>query len=165
MTGMTPVGGVLNHESTYKVIGDLMFCMMPEGYGLRYVCARVVYRPNGTVLGDVMTHQSINVTDDFEVKESTLTFLRVKENLNLDNKVYDYSSAYVTNAKGTDEDFTILNTTLNMAKIEANDFDMMFRSVLSCFEFDANLMTYKFRRDDGLEMEFDTRIAVDGNKA
>ena len=57
-----------------------------------------------------------------------------------------------------------MGNTLNIAKIEANDFDMMFRSVLSCFEFDANSMTYRFRRDDGFEMEFDTQIAVDGNK-
>ena len=41
---------------------------------------------------------------------------------------------------------------------------MMFRSVLSCFEFDADLFKYKFRRDDGFEMEFDTPITVEGNK-
>ena len=57
-----------------------------------------------------------------------------------------------------------MGNTLNIAKIEANDFDMMFRSVLSCFEFDANIMTYKFRRDDGLEMEFDTQFTAEGNK-
>ena len=41
---------------------------------------------------------------------------------------------------------------------------MMYRSVLSCFEFEADLFKYKFRRDDGLEMEFDTPITVEGNK-
>jgi hypothetical protein len=51
-----------------------------------------------------------------------------------------------------------------MANIKAGDFDMMFRSVLSCFEFDADLFKYKFRRDDGFEMEFDTPITVEGNK-
>ena len=164
MTGMTPVGGVLNHESTYKVIGDLMFCMMPEGYGLRYVCARIVYSPNGTALGDVMSHQSINVTDDFEVKESTLTFLRVKENLNLDNKVYDYSSAYVTNVKGKDEDFSIVGNTFNIAKMNASNFDMMFRSVLSCLEFPNATTIKQHFLTNGVESGFDTPITVEGNK-
>ena len=163
MTGMTPVGSVLEHKGTYKVIGDLMFCMMPEGYGLRYVCARIVYSPNGTALGDVMSHQSINVTDDFEVKESTLTFLRVKENLNLDNKVYDYSSAYVTNAKGTAEDFSILGHTFNIAKIGAGDFDMMLRSVLFCVDTDANSIKQHFLVD-GVEGNIETPITVVGNK-
>ena len=163
MTGMTPVGGVLNHESTYKVVGDLMFCMMPEGYGLRYVCARIVYSPNGTALGDVMTHQSINVTDDFEVKESFLTFLRVKQGLNLNGKAYAYNTAYVTDAKGKDEDFTFAGYTFNMAKIGTGDFDMMFRSDLFCVVLNANSITHKFR-PNGQESEVDIPITVEGNK-
>ena len=163
MTGMTPVGGVLNHESTYKVIGDLMFCMMPEGYGLRYVCARIVYRPNGTVLGDVMTHQSINVTDDFEIEESSLTWLRVKEGLNLTGNLYAYSSAYVTNAKGTDEEFSMLGGTFNMANITNANFDVVFGADLYCIELNANSITHKFR-PNGQDVEVVTPITVKGNK-
>jgi hypothetical protein len=163
MTGMTPVGGILNHESTYKVVGDLMFCMMPEGYGLRYVCARVVYRPNGTVLGDVMTHQSINVTDDFEIEESSLTWLRVKEGLNLTGKTYDYISAYVSNVKGADEDFSILGNTFNISKIESSDLDMMFRSILSCIELNENTIKFTFN-NNGRESVYNDPITVDGNK-
>jgi hypothetical protein len=163
MTGMTPVGGVLNHESTYKVVGDLMFCMMPEGYGLRYVCTRIVYSPNGTALGDVMTHQSINVTDDFEVKESSLTFLRVKEGLNLSGKTYAYNSAYVSNAKGKDEDFNITGSTFNMANIKGGDFDMMFRAVLFCVDLKAESIKQHFLVN-GVDSGFDTPITVDGNK-
>ena len=164
MTGMTPVGGVLNHESTYKVIGDLMFCMMPEGYDLRYSCARIVYRPNGTALGDVMIHQSINVTDDFEIEESSLTWLRVKEGLNLTGKTYDYNSAYVSNAKGIDEDFSILRHTFNMANINAGNFDMLFRSELFCIDLNANSIKQHFLPANGQEVAIEIPITVEGNK-
>ena len=164
MTGMTPVGGVLNHESTYKVIGDLMFCMMPEGYDLRYSCARIVYRPNGTALGDVMIHQSINVTDDFEIEESSLTWLRVKEGLNLTGKTYDYNSAYVSNAKGIDEDFSILGHTFNMANINAGNFDMLFRSELFCIDLNANSIKQHFLPANGQEVAIEIPITVEGNK-
>ena len=163
MTGMTPVGSVLNHESTYKVIGDLMFCMMPEGYDLRYSCARIVYRPNGTALGDVMIHQSFNVTDEFEIEESSLTWLRVKEGLNLTGKTYDYNSAYVSNAKGTDEDFSILGHTFNMANIKGGNFDMLFRSELFCVDLNANSITQRFRAN-GRDIEIEIPITVEGNK-
>ena len=163
MTGMTPVGGILNHESTYKVVGDLMFCMMPEGYGLRYVCARIVYSPNGTALGDVMTHQSINVTDDFEVIESSLTFLRVKQSLNFDGKAYAYNTAYVTNAKGKDEDLSMLGHTFNMANIGAADFDVVFGADLYLVELNGNSIKHTFR-PNGQDVEVVTPVTVDGNK-
>ena len=144
----------------YKIVGDLLFMSVAP----QCLAARLTYTPNGTTLGDIMTETLYAPSENGDVY-LTSTWLRVKQYLNLDNKVYDYSSAYVTNVKGKDEDFSILGNTLNLAKIEAKDFDMMFRSVLSCFEFDDNTMKYKFRRDDGFEMEFDTHIAtVDGNK-
>ena len=43
------------------------------------------------------------------------------------------------------------------------DFDMMFRSVLSCFEFDANSITQRFRAN-GWDMEIEIPITVEGNK-
>ena len=43
------------------------------------------------------------------------------------------------------------------------DFDMMFRSVLSCFEFDANSITQRFRAN-GWDVEVETPITVDRNK-
>ena len=171
LTGFLPLEGnseqVKNEATDYMVIGDLLFISIPaDKFGDKtpfYVVHKITYTPNATAMGDIMTMKSIAKVEG-EYIAGTSSWLRVKQSLNLDNKVYDYSSAYVTNVKGKDEDFTILGNILNIAKIGANDFDMMFRSVLSCFEFDANLMKYKFRRDDGLEMEFDTRITADGNK-
>ena len=171
LTGFLPLEGdseqVKNEATDYMVIGDLLFIHIPaDKFGDKtpfYVVHKMIYTPNATAMGDIMTMKSIAKAEGSYVA-GTSSWLRVKQYLNLDNKVYDYSSAYVSNVKGKDEDFSILGNTLNIAKIEANDFDMMFRSVLSCFEFDANSMTYRFRRDDGFEMEFDTQIAVDGNK-
>ena len=163
MTGVTPVAGVLEHRSTYKVIGDLLFLTMPENFELRYSCARLKYSPKGTAFGDIMTHQSFNVTDDFEVIESTSSFLRVKEELNLEGKVYDYSSAYVSSVKGADEDFTIAGLTFNIAKMDAGDFNVLFRSALSCLEFNANSVTQKFF-DNDVHSEFDVPMTVEGNK-
>ena len=137
---------------------------MPEGYDLRYSCARIVYRPNGTALGDVMIHQSINVTDDFEIEESSLTWLRVKEGLNLTGKTYDYNSAYVSNAKGIDEDFSILGHTFNMANINAGNFDMLFRSELFCIDLNANSIKQHFLPANGQEVAIEIPITVEGNK-
>ena len=146
-------------ESDYKVIGNMLITWVKYDPNLPelYTAIEIDIIPNGTELGDIMTSYN-------PVYGTTVSFLRVKQSLNLTGKVYDYSAAYVTNAKGADEDFTILNTTFNMANIKAGDFDMMYRSVLSCFEFEADLFKYKFRRDDGLEMEFDTPFTVEGNK-
>ena len=171
LTGFLPLEGdseqVKNEATDYMVIGDLLFISIPaDKFGDNtpfYVVHKIIYTPNATAMGDIMTMKSIAKVED-EYIAGTSSWLRVKQNLNLDNKVYDYSSAYLSNVKGKDEDFSLLGSTLNIAKIEANDFDMMFRSVLSCFEFDANSMTYRFRRDDGLEMEFDTQFTAEGNK-
>ena len=157
----------VKRESNYKVVGDLVFKILPsenvpEGIP-PYIVSRLIYTPNGTALGDILTENQYVYSDNGLV-EITTSFLRVKQSLNLTGKTYDYISAYVSNAKGINEDFSVLGNTFNMANIKANDFDMMFRSVLSCFEFDADSMKYKFRRDDGLEMEFDTPITVNGNK-
>jgi hypothetical protein len=97
------------------------------------------------------------------LNESVMSFLRVKQNLNLTGKTYDYSSAYVTNAKGIDEDFSITGNTFNMANIKAGDFDMLYRAVLFCVEMNGNTMKQHFL-PNGVESGFETPITVDGNK-
>ena len=163
MTGITPAGGILGIQNTYKVIGDLLFGIMQEDSDIRYSCARIVYSSNGTTLGDVMTHNSFVVTKDFEVIKNAFTWLRVKEGLNLNGKTYDYSSAYVTNAKGKDEDFTIAGHSFNMDKINAGDFDVMFRSELFCLELNANSIKHYFR-PNGHDTEIELPITVADNK-
>ena len=170
LTGYLPQEGgseqVKNEATDYKVVGDLLFIAIPAekagGDKTMYVVDKLIYTPDGTEHGDILTMKTYPEADG-EFVEQVLSFLCVKQYLNLDNKVYDYSSAYVSNAKGKDEDFTIGENVFNMATIKAGNFDMMFRSVLSCFEFSANSFTYKFR-SNGTDIEFDTPITVDGNK-
>ena len=158
---------LVNVESDYVVVGDLIFKLLPKGNvgeGLpKYIASRLIYTPNGTSLGDILTETSYLVNNDFEVIETTSTFLRVKEGLNLTGKTYDYSSAYVSNAKGIDENFTILGQTFNMANINGVNFDMLFRSELFSSDLSANALTLRFRAN-GRDIEIVIPITVDGNK-
>ena len=154
-----------NVETTYKVIGNLMFQSNPMSYegAPEYLAFRMDYSPNGSEYGDVLTNTNIMAFGD-EVIETTASMIRIRQSLDLTGKTYDYISAYVTNAKGKDEDFNITGSTFNMANIKAGDFDMMFRSVLFCVEFpNANTIKQHFL-SNGVKTGFETPITVDGNK-
>ena len=162
MTGNVDELLVNDKSTTYKVVGDLLFLQMNKET-VSYVPFRIKYAPNGTSLGDILTFTNyMPAGDDFI--ESTSSFLRVKETLDLTGKTYDYKSAYVTNAKGKDEDFTIMGNTFNIAKIKAYDFDKMFSANLFCVELNANSFKYKLRLDNGQYTGFDTPMTIDGNK-
>ena len=168
LTGLLPMDDnyeqILNGSTDYQVVGDLLFITIPaekvDGKNPLYVADKLIYTPDGTAHGDILTMITYPKEGG---SAATSSWLRVKQYLNLDGKVYDYNSAYVSNAKGKDEDFTIGESTFNMSNIKGGDFDMMFRAVLSCFEFSANSFTYKFRSND-MDIEFATPITVDGNK-
>ena len=151
-TGFGEIDGeiVLNKETNYKVIGDVSF----QEINGKYIAWKVAISHNGTSLGDIMT----NTNGDF-----TSTWLRVKESLNFTGQTYDYVSAYVTNAKGKDEDFTIMGHTFNMAKMEAGSLDVLFRSILSSLEVNATSFKYRLNLN-GKEIEFNDAITIDGNK-
>ena len=154
-----------NVETTYKVIGDLMIQSNPMSYegAPEYLAFRLDYSPNGSELGDVLTNTNLLVFGD-EVIETTASMIRIRQSLDLTGKTYDYISAYVSNAKGADEDFTIMGNTFNIAKIKAGDFDKMFRADLFSVELDANSFKYKLRLDNGQDTGFDAPMTVDGNK-
>ena len=153
---------LVKKETTYEVVGDLLFYALPqdnlEEGAPSYITKKLTYKPNGVAYGDIMEEKVIK--SDVEL---TSTMLRIKQNLNLAERTYDYISAYVSNAKGKDEDFTILGNTFNMAKIEANHLDVMFRSILSCIELNEDEFKYKLRLD-GREIEMTDKITVEGNK-
>ena len=152
-----------NVESTYKVIGDLMLESNPLGEGVfQYNAFRLTYSPNSNQLGDMLTKTSVMAFDD-EVIEFNASMLRVKESLNFTGQTYDYVSAYVTNAKGKDEDFTIMGHTFNMAKINSDKLDAMFRSILSCLEVNANSIKYTVNYN-GQDIVSNDPITIDGNK-
>ena len=153
---------LVNEETTYEVVGDLLFYALPkdnlEEGAPSYITKKLTYIPNGIAYGDIMQEKVI-----MSEVELTSTILRIKQDLNLTNRTYDYISAYVTNAKGADEDFSILGNTFNISKIKSSDLDAMFRSVLSCIELNANEFTYKLNLD-GKEIEMTDKITVEGNK-
>ena len=147
-----------NFESTYEVLGDMLF----QKTGDIYFATRLTYIPDGNSLGDTLTTTSTILVND-EYVTSSYSFLRIKQHLDFTSKIYDYSAAYVTNAKGKDEDFNITGCAFNMAKIKAYDFDAMFRAVLYCIEMNGNSIKQHFR-PNGVESGFETPITVDGNK-
>ena len=157
---------VVNEETEYKVIGDLMFINL-SGRNLvdgieSYSAVRLMYVPNTNSLGDMMFMSGYAPVNG-ELEETTSSWLRVKQSLNLAGNAYAYNTAYVTNAKGADENFTMLGHTFNMANIKAGDFDMIFRSELYCVGLNANSIKHKFR-PNGQDVEVETPITVEGNK-
>ena len=153
---------IVNKETTYEVVGDLLFYALPQDNLIEgaptYITKKLTYKPNGVAYGDIMEEKVI-----MSEVEMTSTMLRIKQSLNLTNRAYDYITAYVTNAKGKDEDFSILGNTFNISKIKSNDLDAMFRSILSCIELNENSFKYKLRLD-GREVELTDPVVVDGNK-
>ena len=164
ITGMTLIGDILNHQSAYKVIGDLLFIIMPEGYELQYSCSRIQYNANGTTMGDVMTHYTFVVTEDFKVIKDTLTWLRIKQYLELPGNKYDYIKTFVTNVKGEDKDIPFLNTSFNFAKMDGSIIDKFLKSILFTVEFpEANKIKYSYLLE-GQNVVIEAPIEVEGNK-
>lgn len=152
-TGFGEIDGeiVVKKESNYMVIGDVSF----QEINGKYIAWKVTYSENGTSLGDIMT----NTNNGF-----TSTWLRIKEGLDLTDDTYDYKSAYVTNVKGKDEDFTVFGNTFNIAKITAYDFDKLFGADLYSVMLNANLFKYTLLLENGESAGADVPMTVDGNK-
>ena len=152
-TGFGKIDGeiVLNKETNYRVLGDVSF----QEINGKYIAFKVSFSQNGTSLGDIMTNTKRGFTS---------TWVRVKQELNLTGKVYGYNSAYITNVKGKDEDFTIFGNTFNIAKIKAHDFEKLFGADLYSVELNDNTFKYRLLLDDGTEAGADVPMTVDGNK-
>ena len=146
----------LNEETTYKVVGDLLIQNVPND-NPPYMVRRLTYNANGSSYGAILTTYS-------PATNYTASWLRVKQSLNLAGKAYAYNTAYVTSAKGKDEDFSIMGHTFNIAKLKASDFDVMFRADLFLAEFpNSNTMKHRFHID-GQDTGFDAQIAIEENK-
>ena len=153
-----------NVETTYTVIGDLMFQSNPMSYegAPEYLAFRMDYSPNGSEHGDVLTNTNIMVFGD-EVIETTASMIRIRQSLDIKGQTYAYKSAYVSNVKGKDEDFSVMGQTFNMANINAGNFDMLFGADLYSAVLNANSITHQFRPNRQL-VEIVTPITVVGNK-
>ena len=156
-TGFFPeINSYVNQiESDYKVVGNLLFSSVENG--TRYLVNKFGIIPNGTELGDIMT------TYDFDT-ETNPSFLRIKQNLNLAGKAYDYNNTYVSDVKGLDEDMTMMGYTFNIGKMEGKNLDKMLKTLLFAVEFpNANTLKYQYHYN-GQNIAFEARIVVDGNK-
>ena len=167
LTGILPMGDgtdfVLEDETNYKVVGDLMFLEIPSNYleenAPNYNVERMVYSEKGTTLGDIMTFT--NYVSGVMKQES---WIRVKETLDLASKQYDYSNVYISNVKGTDKDIPFFNTTLNFAKMDKESVGRFLGRTLFSVQFpNANTIKYSFLEAQQTVSQ-SAPIVVDGNK-
>ena len=157
---------LVNRESDYVVVGDLMFTKLSaanvEGQPM-YTAARMTYTPNGTSAGDIMTHKKY-IPSGNGLKESVMSFLRVKQSLDLAGKKYDYIKTFVTNVDGLDKDVEFMGYTFNFAKMDGVKLDKMLKTLLFAVEFpDANTIKYSCHYNNE-PMSMEAPIVVDGNK-
>ena len=160
------VGYMVNLESSYKIIGDLMIQKMVTDVSedaTPYMTFRLNYSPNGTNLGDILTFNTVMAFGD-EVIESSSTHLRIKQSLDLAEKKYDYIKTFVSNVKGLDKDIDFMGYTFNFSKMDGYILDKILKTLLFTVEFpDANTIKYGCHYNNE-PMAMEASIAVDGNK-
>ena len=151
----------VNAEYNYKVFGDLHI-VYGEGEHATHVFKFNV-APNATKLGDLMNLTRFMPTENGVVEE-TISFLRIKQYLELKGMKYDYNKTFVTNVKGLDKDVEFLGATFNFAKMDGVMIDKMLKALCFAVEFpDAN--TIKFSHlYNGQNRSMEAPIVVDGNK-
>ena len=126
-----------------------------------YIAEKLIYSPVASTLGDVMIFTNYSSDNSGLMSE---TWFRIKQNLNLAGKAYDYNNTYVSNVKGLDEDMTMMGYTFNIGKMEGKNLDKMLKTLLFAVEFpNANTLKYQYHYN-GQNIAFEARIVVDGNK-
>ena len=149
----------VNAEFNYKVFGDLNIVYGEHGpFVFKFNVAS-----NATKFGDLMTLTAFKPTENGVVEE-TVSFLRIKQYLELKGMKYDYNKTFVTNVKGLDKDVEFLGATFNFAKMDGVMIDKMLKALCFAVEFpDAN--TIKFSHlYNGQNRSMEAPIVVDGNK-
>ena len=149
-------------NANYKVVGDLIF----QGFSnaqkpsSKYIAAKLIYAPNGTAHGDIMTFKHYL----FDGIESAESWLRIKQSLDLADQKYDYIKTFVSNVKGEDKDIDFMGYTFNFAKMDGSGLDKMLKALLFAVEFpDANTLGYSYQMNGNKET-YKADIEVEGNK-
>ena len=157
---MSEINGYLNQmESDYKVIGNLLigWTKATSDSPAQYLAIGLDIIPNGTELGDIMTHYN-------PIYNTTVSFVRVKQSLDLNNKSYDYNNIYVTNVKAKDAEFEFAGQTLNLANMDGRILDKMMKNLLFNVSFpSANEIVYNYHYN-GENIPMPAPIVVEGNK-
>lgn len=171
LTGFLPLEEnpeqILNDTTDYKIVGDLLFISIPAekvgGEKPVYVVDKLIYTPNGTTHGDILTLKTYPKVDG-QFKESVSSWLRIKQYLELPGNKYDYIKTFVTNVKGEDKDIPFLNTSFNFAKMDGSIIDKFLKSILFTVEFpEANKIKYSYLLE-GQNVVIEAPIEVEGNK-
>lgn len=149
----------VNAEFNYKVFGDLNIVYGKHGpFVFKFNVAS-----NATKLGDIMNLTAFGPTENGVVEE-TVSFLRIKQNLELKGMKYDYNKIFVTNVKGLDKDVEFLGATVNFAKLDGVMFDKFLKALCFAVEFpDANTIKYSYLYN-GQIISTEAPIVVEGNK-
>ena len=150
---------IVGAEADYVIIGDLLFMNIAP----QHIVARLTYPPNGTTLGDIMTETLYAPSENGDVY-LTSTWLRVKETLDLAGKTYDYSSTYVTNVKGLDEDFEFAGQTLNYSTFDGSVMNKIMKNILLNFSFPTEEKFVYTCYVNDKKTSIEAPIVVDGNK-
>ena len=163
VTAFVPeIDGYINQgESDYKVIGNMLITWVKYDPSLPalYTAIDIDIIPNGTELGDIMTSYN-------PIYGTTVTFLRVKQNLSLAGQKYDYNNLYLSNVKGADKDVDFMGQTFNFSEMDGVKLDKMLKALLFSVEFpDANTIKYScLYNNQAAPAVIEAPIAVDGNK-
>ena len=156
---------ILNEKSPYKVVGNLLVYEIPsyKEDTSSYFAARVNYASNGTSLGDIFTAAGYSyLGKDFI--EVSVSFLRIKQSLDLAGKKYDHIKTFITNVKGLDKDIDVMGTTFNFAKMTGEKLNKMLKTLLFSVDFpNANTIRYNYFYN-GKNNSLEAPIVVDGNK-
>ena len=158
LTGIVPNvdGYMVTANSTYKVVGDLQFQKRADSDTAKYVISRLVYSPNATTSGDIMTYKMYITTEKGRV-ETTTSWLRINQSLDLAGQNYNYIKTYVSNVKGEDKDINFMGYTFNFAKMDGSGLDKMLKALP-----DANTLGYSYQMNGNKET-YNSPIVVEGN--
>ena len=149
-------GYTVNNESTYRVIGDLLIQNVPNN-NPSVMARRLTYKANATAFGDILTAYDPS-------SDSTLSWLRISQSLDLAGKKYDYIKTFVSNVKGEDKDINFMGYTINFAKMDGSELDKLLKAILFNVEFpDANTLKYSYNYNN-VKATLDAPIVVEGNK-
>lgn len=160
LTGFVSKSGdyFVQSKIDYKVVGDLYLTDGIKGAE----ATQLTYTPDGTELGDILTMRGFYQDGD-KVVEKTVSFLRIKQSLNLIGKEYEYSSTYVSNARGLDEEITLMGYSFNTSKMDGKNLDKMLKHLLFVVQFPGeNKIKYQYHYN-GANKVFEAPIHVASN--
>ena len=157
---------IVNETTKYNVVGDLMFKKridnQVEDGAVKYIAARLKYAPKATSLGDIMNHTQYISTENGK-EEIVISYLRIRQGLNLPGKKYEYSNAYVSNVKALDKEIDILGSSVNFSTLDASYFDMALGGLYFDVEFtETGIMKYNYNKN-GQSVDFDVPFVVENN--